>query len=387
MSEKTEKPTAKKLRDAARKGQTFKSRDVIAVIVLAAGAASVGMVVDLRHVMLELAAVAQYGSAADPAAYVQYWGREFLKLALPFILICALAGVIPSLVQSRFTLATEALKLDFSNLNPVNGFKKMFSLRTVKEIAKALLYVVVTAVTVRLFITLNHRDLFGLFRASPDVLGHMWISLTVRLIFLFLVCALPILVLDVGLEFFLYYKNLKMDKHEVKQEYKETEGNPEIKSKRKEVHIELLSEETKAAVEQSTFVLANPTHIAIGIYVNADVTPLPFISVRETNARALAVIKYAEMKGVPVVRNIALARAIYAKCRRRFTFIDPDNLLAVLRIIEWLRQVEAANRGVDLQEEPHAQPSAKTGDAGGPITGEDADEHNEQGHQEPGRRA
>ncbi|WP_076900585.1 EscU/YscU/HrcU family type III secretion system export apparatus switch protein [Burkholderia pseudomallei] len=375
MSEKTEKPTAKKLRDAARKGQTFKSKDVVAVIVLAVGAFAASRMIDLQRVMNDLALVAENGALVDPGAYVQQWGRLFLKLAVPFILVCAVAGMLPSLVQSRFTLAVEAIKFDLAALNPVNGFKKLFSWRSLKELLKALLYMVVFAVAVWLFVKLNHKELFELFRAPPALLGRLWVTLTVHLVFLFVVCALPLLALDVGMEFFLYYKDLKMDKHEVKQEYKESEGNPEVKSKRREVHFELLSEEVKANIEQSSLVLANPTHIAIGIYVNADITPRPFISVRETNARALAVIRYAELKGVPVVRNIPLARSVYKKCRR-FQFVDRENLDAVLRVLLWLRQVEAANHAIEtLEAESRAVPETDASNSTGSANDE-AQRHN-----------
>jgi type III secretion system export apparatus switch protein len=360
MAEKTEQPTAKKLRDAAKKGQTFKSKDITAVAVLAVGALVLSFAVDLRRVMLEFASVASTGATPNPAGYLMGWGKRFLMLVTPFVLVCAVAGALPSLIQSRFTLAVEALKFDLTALDPMKGMKKLFSWRAAKEVVKALLYVVVFAVTVYVFANLYHRELFQLFRAEPAVLAHLWIKLSVRLILLFLLCALPVLLLDAVVEYFLYFKELKMDKHEIKQEYKESEGNQEVKSKRREVHMELLSEEVKSNVEQSDFILANPTHIAIGVYINLDVVPLPFVSVRETNARALAVIRHAESKGVPVVRNISLARSVYRNSRR-YGFVNQDDLDAVMRVMIWLKQVEAANHAAnhtaaDFATEPDGHP-------------------------------
>jgi type III secretion protein U len=186
--------------------------------------------------------------------------------------------------------------------------------------------------------------------------------------------------LDIGVEYFLYYKDLKMDKQEVKQEMKDSEGNPEVKNRRKEVFMEMLSGETAAAIEQSTFVVANPTHIAIGIYVNEDVTPIPFISVRETNARALAVIRYAESRGVPVVRNVSLARSIYQRCPRRYMFVDHRDLFEVLKIIDWLKDVEAANGGwSDLPEfdAKGTEAGAETDPEAGPETDPETDPETE----------
>ncbi|KVD78018.1 type III secretion system protein [Burkholderia sp. ABCPW 14] len=347
MSEKTEKPTAKKLRDAAKKGQTFKSKDITAVVVLAVAAVATGAIVDLRRIAFEFARVAMTGATPDAAEYFKHWVRLFFMLITPFVLVCAAAGALPSLVQSRFTLAVESIKFDLTALDPMKGLKKLFSWRAAKEVVKALLYLAVSAAAVWIFIGSAHREISQLFRADPALLGHMWVKLTGRFVLLFLVCAVPVLLMDAIVEYFLYYKDLRMDKHEVKQEHKESEGNPEIKSKRREVHMELLSEAVKSNIEQSDVILANPTHIAIGIYMNADVVPMPFVSVRETNARALAVIRYAEEKGVPVVRDIPLARAVYRRSRR-FSFVSNDDFEAVMRVLIWLKQVEASSTGTDI---------------------------------------
>lgn len=350
MAEKTEQPTPKKLRDAAKKGQTFKSRDITTIIVLCVGALALSKVVDLKRVIFEFSFVAATGAMPDPTGYAISWAKIFLILVTPFVLLCALAGIFPSLVQSRFQLASEAIKLDLTALDPVKGLKKLFSWRSLKEVVKAALYLIVVAVTVRVFINLHHRELFALFRAPVALLAHMWITLTVQLILIFVLCSLPVLLLDGAVEYFLYFKDLKMEKHEVKQEHKESDGNPEIKSKRREAHMELLSEEIKSNIEQSDFILANPTHIAIGIYMNADIVPVPFVSVRETNARALAVRRYAELKGVPVVRDVSLARSVYRNSRR-YGFVSGEDFEAVMRVLIWLKQVEATRSGASIAED------------------------------------
>jgi type III secretion protein U len=351
VAEKTEQPTEKKRREAAQKGQTFKSKDLVAAIVMLAAVLCAAALIDLRRAMTELMTIANDGPWVSPAGYVRFWTWTFLELMVPFILLCALGGIVSTLLQTRFALAFKAIKFDFAALNPVAGFRKIFGKRMLKELSKSLLYLCVAAATLVAFAIVNSHTLLSLVEARPPVLAHAWVTLTVRVVLLFLAISLPVLVLDVAAEYWLHRRDIMMDRHEVKQEMKDTEGNPEVKSKRKERFFELISEETKVAVEQSSFVVANPTHIAIGIYLNQDVTPIPFISVRESNLRALAVIRYAESKGVPVVRNVQLARSIYAKCPRRYMFVDVDDLFAVLQIMQWLKQVEAANRGADARDE------------------------------------
>lgn len=343
MAEKTEKPTPKKLRDAAKKGQTFKSKDLATLIELAVGAVATVWLVDVRKVMDVLNALAVQRELPTPHAFLSACVREALFIVVPLLIVCVVASALPSLIMSRFAVATEAIKFDLSAINPISGFKKIFSLKTLKELLKAILYLIVTGVTIKLFVAEKSRTLFRTFDLPTMAVGHVWMRLTLELILLFLACSVPVVVIDAVAEYLLYYKNLKMDRHEIEQEHKNTEGDPEIKGRRREVHIELLSEETKANIRQSDAMLANPTHIAIGIYMNTAIAPLPFVSVRETNARALAALRYAEQVGVPVVRDIALARSIY-RHSRLYTFVDIEDLRQVFEVLKWLREVEHANQ-------------------------------------------
>lgn len=137
---------------------------------------------------------------------------------------------------------------------------------------------------------------------------------------------------DALVDFYLYIKDLMMTKQEIKQEYKNNEGDQHIKSARKQLHRELLSEQTKANILTSKMVLANPTHIALGIYFNPTVIGLPFISVIEKNSRAVAVIAFAEKNNIPVIRNISLARRIF-KTAKIYTFIDSSSIDEIMRLL------------------------------------------------------
>ncbi|CAM5999574.1 unnamed protein product [Sphagnum balticum] len=114
-----------------------------------------------------------------------------------------------------------------------------------------------------------------------------------------------------------------------------------MKSHRKQQHRELLSAQDKSDVEKSAFVLANPTHIAIGIYVNLEITPLPFVSFVEKGEKAFALIQYAEKCGTPVVRDIAVARRLF-KSARQYSFITLEMLEPIFRILVWLHEINVA---------------------------------------------
>ncbi|WP_279051174.1 EscU/YscU/HrcU family type III secretion system export apparatus switch protein [Cedecea davisae] len=338
---KTEKPTPKKKREAAEKGQSFKSKDLIISCLILVGVQYLINFTGMMDLMVLWRRAIENGFTSDMDGYARAVLWSGVKIFLPFLLLCVAASALPALLQTGFKLASKALKINFSALNPVNGFKKLFSLRTLKDVVKTLLFLASFVSAAIMFWDGNKNLVFSQINANAQHIFPLWGQLFSSLVYLCLCCALLVLVLDALAEYFLHMKDLKMDKQEVKREHKEQDGDPEIKSKRKELHMELLSEQVKSDIENSKVIVANPTHIAVGIYINMDVVGIPFISVLETNQRALAVRAYAEKVGVPVVENIKLARRIF-KTHRRYSFVSIDDLDEVIEILIWLEQVENA---------------------------------------------
>lgn len=344
MSEKTEKPTEKKRTDSEKKGQSLKAADIGTMLLLIVGGGTIPFVFDLNRIA---GLFKWFGSAAQaqdlpaPFAYVNALGWMMMEGIAAFIAICAVATMVPSLIQSRFTLAFDAIKFNFDALNPANGVKKLFNIRVVKDLVKTLLYIVITVAAAAIFTRNHYRELFMTTRMPESALCFELAHLS-RCLGLYLIAmAVPVLVLDCLTEHFLYIRGLKMAKHEVKQEIKQSQGNPEVKSKQRQLSREGLSEKVKENVKGSTFILANPTHIAVGIYADLRIAPFPMVSVREVDARAREVIDYAVKCGVPVLRDIPLARGIFARTQR-YQFVSPDDLEPIIRILVWLRQVEEA---------------------------------------------
>ncbi|EPF14993.1 Surface presentation of antigens protein spaS [Cedecea davisae] len=338
---KTEKPTPKKKREAAEKGQSFKSKDLIISCLILFGVQYLVSFTGAVDLMVLWRRVIENGFTSDTEGYARVVLWSGVKIFLPFFLLCVAASALPALLQTGFKLASKALKINFSALNPVNGFKKLFSLRTLKDVVKTLLFLTSFITAAIMFWDGNKLLVFSQVNAGVEHVFPIWGQLFSSLVYLCLCCALLVLVLDALAEYFLHIKDLKMDKQEVKREHKEQDGDPEIKSKRKELHMELLSEQVKSDIENSKVIVANPTHIAVGIYINMDVVGIPFISVLETNQRALAVRAYAEKVGVPVVENVRLARKIF-KTHRRYSFVSIDDLDDVIEVLIWLEQVENA---------------------------------------------
>lgn len=340
-SSKTEMPTPKRRRDAAKKGQTFKARDLATSCLTLFGIGYLvtnGTLIEVMDVYRKVIA-SGFNLQIQPYLMDLLWIS--LRTVLPIVLICALASAVPTLILTGLALASEALKLNFGALNPINGFKKLFSLRTIKDSVKALLYLLSFVVALRVVWLIERQSLFAQLYAQPIQLFPVWGRFLLVLVLTFLVCILLIVLLDALCEYWLYIKELKMDKESVKREHKEQEGDPQIKGRRRDLHLELLSEQVKSDIKGSRVIIANPTHIAVGIYFRPEITVLPFISLMETNQRALAVRAYAEKVGVPIVTDIVLARRIF-RTHRRYSFIQVQEIEQVLRLLLWLEQVEQA---------------------------------------------
>ncbi|PKC36071.1 type III secretion system protein [Pantoea ananatis 15320] len=343
MAEKTEQPTSKKRRDSSKKGQTFKSKDLITTVILVTGIFYLAYDMSFSDFTHFYSMTLLYSTQIEINDFLMGLMRIFLLLSLPSIALCSLVGMAATLMQTGFSIATEAIKLNFKALNPVEGVKKIFSMRTVKELVKSVCYLIVFAATCYSLIHNDLRQALTLYRTDIAGLTTCWVSLTLKAVLLFIGWSVFVLIADFIVEYFLHFKDLKMDKHEVKQERKESDGNPHIKSARRRAHLEILSGEEMAAVRNSEVVMANPTHIAMAIYFNPEVASLPFIALRCTNLKAKAAIAYAEKIGVPVVRNIPLTRRLY-RTYSQYSFIslNDDVLIDVMDILIWLRQVEAA---------------------------------------------
>ncbi|MEN3813500.1 EscU/YscU/HrcU family type III secretion system export apparatus switch protein [Chromobacterium piscinae] len=346
-SSKTEQPTQKRLQDAAKKGQSFKSKDLIVAILSLIGVLFLINGVSLTEFMVVFRHIIEQNFNDNLSAYGMQLMWLGAKTMLPLLGVCILASTLPALLQTKFVLATEALGIKFESLSPANGFKKLFNLRVLKDSVKCVLYLISFVVAVCITWENKKQLLFTQLNGTVTDMVAIWIELLTTIILTCLVSCILIMVLDMLAEYFLHIKDQKMDKQEVKQEYKMQQGSPELKSKRKELVNEFLSEQMKSDIEKSDMIIVNPTHLAIGIYYRPDLVPIPFISLLERNQRALAVRQYAEKVGVPVIENIALARRIY-KTHKRYTFVSMQEVMYVMQLIVWIRQVEQA--GQDEEE-------------------------------------
>ncbi|EML9905308.1 EscU/YscU/HrcU family type III secretion system export apparatus switch protein [Morganella morganii] len=341
MAEKTEKPTSKKLKDESKKGNSFKYKELLSTTGYITGIAYLLYVADWSAFSYFYQTVLRNVNHLSLPVYIRMLSEIFFQMVLPLIILCGVSVSFVSLMQTRFAVATEAIKFDLKKIDPIAGFKRIFTKKSLKNLVKALISAIIYLSSSYAFVCLYTGDLFQVITAPFSGVSDSFLYFTGRYIFIFILLLLPLLVIDYIVEYFFFFNDMKMEKHEVKQEYKNSEGNQEIKSARKQQHRELLNAETKALIKNSDVVVVNPTHIAVAVYLDPENGVMPLITVKEKGAYALAVRRYAEKHKVPVVRDIRLARTLFRKYHVFDTIID-DDLDKFLDLLLWLNEAEQA---------------------------------------------
>ncbi|MBK6316598.1 MAG: EscU/YscU/HrcU family type III secretion system export apparatus switch protein [Blastocatellia bacterium] len=320
-SERSEKPTARRLRDARRKGQVAVSRD----LATAAGFASAlgTLVALLPEARLQLAAcvlqsVERAGSGADleiatasSAVGSAVWMILSISLPVGAAAIAGSAGV--SLMQTQGLVSGESLSPKPERFNPVAGLKRLVAARTLVEFAKS--WVKVVAVGSAAILAVASEGLSALVNSSWTEPGDAMlvgarISMTVALAVAG--ASLAIGGADVLLQRWLHARDLRMTKDEVRRDQKEEDGDPHIKHVRKQIHRELALPTMLHRTRTASFVAVNPTHLAVAVVYRDDSDEAPRIVAKGAGEIARRLRREAERYGVRVVRNKPLARALFA---------------------------------------------------------------------------
>ena len=347
MAEKTEQPTAKKLRDARKKGQVANSKDITSTALLLVIFAYFGIRRDaVLQVLSEMtAAPARFFNEPFSSALQHTTSVCLLAgmvVILPLVLLVLVTGIMANTFQFGLLLAPEAIKPDFNKLNPVSKLKQIFSLKNFVEFLKStakilflstLLYFVIRNTLDPLlkvpFLTLN--DFFNLL---PPIMKTFAINVAFAYV--------TVAVLDFMFQRFNHKKQLMMTKDEVKREFKEQEGDPTIKGKRKQMHRELLQGGSVQKTKRASALIVNPTHYAVAIYYNEIITPLPIVLAKGIDFQAQLMKKTALDCGIPVLEDIPLAHALYDLAEEG-RYIPRELIEPIAKVIRWLQEQKKGN--------------------------------------------
>src|SRR5262245_35116954 len=324
IGEKTEKPSAKRLKDARERGQVAVSRDVSMAL---GSLASTGVLVAAGSFFLQrLAAtvtdtLSHFGDAPlremkgeDLVPLVMSGGTLVALTAGPIALAAAATGVLSSVLQSGFNFSTSPLTPNFSRLSPVNGFKKLAPSRAGLDTVKAILTASILSVLAWRVGNTLAIDAARLTWASPSASANRAWGDAIRLLWQAGSALLAIGGLDFGLQKWRLHQSWKMTKQELKDEARLGEGSPEIKARVRRIQREMFRKRMLQAVPRATVVLTNPTHFAVALEYKRDKTAAPVVIAKGADLIAAKIREVARDHSVPIVENPPLTRALYKEC-------------------------------------------------------------------------
>ena len=347
-AEKTEQPTPKKLRDARKKGQVAKSKEVSGTFNLIMVLALLWMMSDKyldTFKQLVILPTLSYNDPFPVAFKIVTTGilQLTMELLIPLVAVSMFGAIVGNLIQFGFLFAPEGIKPDIKKISPVGGFKRIFAMKNLVEFIKSIVKIIFLSIVVYFVIYNSIGDMVDLPYCGSSCILPVTAYLIKKLLIYSIAAFIVIAVLDYLFERFNFMKQNRMSKDEVKREHKESEGSPEIKGKRKEIHQEILNQAENTG--KSDVVIKNPTHLAIGLRYRQGQTPLPIVTVKGRAGQARFIIKVAEKEGIPILENVPLAHALFHLDVA--DFIPGDLIEPVAEVFRWVEEIKEQQRNGD----------------------------------------
>lgn len=317
--EKTEEATPRKLRDARKKGQVAKSRDLNSVLLLLIAFLTLAFMnstiaAKLREFMITCFEQVGKSGERPPREMMFPLLNESLRVMtlaiMPLAVIVFVVAAFVSFIQVGAVFSIEPIKPNLKKINPIDGFKNLFKLRQFVELIKSALKIILVFLIAYFVLKSYLRDLIisvsvGL-QPTLILAGKIIASFVIKVAIFFLAIAL----FDLLYQRWQYGKDLRMSKYEVMQEFKRDEGDPHIKQHRRQMHQEL-SNMDMAKVAKSDVVVVNPIHLAIAVQYDRRFMNAPQIAVKGQRLLAEQIKNLARENDIPIVENVPLAHALF----------------------------------------------------------------------------
>ncbi|HVZ45034.1 MAG TPA: type III secretion system export apparatus subunit SctU [Ramlibacter sp.] len=351
-SDKTEKPTDHRLRKAREDGQVAKSRDFTQALLMGslfgytvvAGPRIMTKLGEMMAMPAQLHGMNFHDSAAMAIAALL---RDAIALLAPYILIVLVIGIFAETLQTGLLVSFKALEPKGEKLDPVKNLQQMFSIKNIMEFVKSTLKVLFLGFLVY-FVVRDSLD--TMIKIPLAGIGGAGIALSEMLRILVInmfVCFAAIALLDMVWQRYQHIKNLMMSMEEIKQEYKQLEGDPHMKGHRKKLAREIALGEMVERTRSASVVVTNPTHVAVSLYYEEGKTPLPIVLSKGEGHIAEMIKKVAEEEGIPVLQNIPLARALLSRAQLG-QYIPSELIEAVAEVLLALRRLKEERKEEDF---------------------------------------
>lgn len=318
--ERTEKATPKRRRDERKKGNVLQSKDVVTVFTLIGSFFVLRLTFMSSYTALKGCMLKYFSFMQGKAELTQDFVREMaydaaftaVRVIAPLMACIVILSIAATMFQTKPLFALDSLKPKFNRLSPLQGFKKIFSVRSVVEVIKGILKISILFYLLYGFIKNQITTLPRLFSmeitAASAYLFRTVFDMAIRIGVAFAVIS----VFDYFYQWWEYERQLKMSKQEIKEEYKQLEGDPQIKAKIKELQRKMAMSRMMQQVPDADVVIRNPTHFAVALRYDPDRHDAPVLLAKGQDEMALRIVRVAEENEIFIVENKPLARAIYA---------------------------------------------------------------------------
>jgi flagellar biosynthesis protein FlhB len=348
--ERTEQATPKRLEEARRKGQIPRSRELSAAAVTLVGGAALyllgGQITGQMAEMMRRGLALSRDEATDSTFMLPALSNaaaDGLWLSMPVLGLITLAAIIAPLALGGWSFAGQAMMPQFSRLNPIEGIKRMFAMRSLVELAKAMAKFGVVAVIATIVLWNDAPALMALGREPlQQAIGHA-VQLSGKALLVISAGLLIIAGIDVPYQLWQYAKQMRMSREEIREEYKESEGSPEVKGRIRQLQQEVARRRMMQEVPKADVVVTNPTHFAVALKYDEKRMRAPIVVAKGVDVIAAKIREVAGENAVPIFEAPPLARVLY----RNVDIGDeiPATLyVAVAQILTYVFQLKVAKR-------------------------------------------
>jgi flagellar biosynthetic protein FlhB len=357
-NEKTEEPTSKKIEDSRKKGQIARSKELSTALVLIASAASFLIIgADIASAMFELTQrsfILSRDETYDKIHMFQAWGFAIDTISMPillYMLIVAIAGIYGSIALGGYNFTWDSAAPKAEKISPMAGFKRMFGMNSVVELFKAIAKFIVVATMAYVSLIMFKDEALQLdTELYPLNLFHA-LDL-IAWAFLIMCCSLiPIAVFDVPYQSYKHNKEMKMSMQEVKDERKNSDGDPQVKSRIRKLQYQAAAKRMMQEVPNADVVVTNPTHFSVALKYDQFGNRAPTLVAKGVDEMAMHIRTIAKAHDVPIVASPMLARAIYYSTEAENEI--PEKLfMAVAQVLAYVYQLKAYKQGKGKRPQP-----------------------------------
>jgi len=346
FEERTEQATPKRRQEAKNKGQIARSREIPSVLILLGGMTvllffGAAMTFQLSQVMVQWLGRMATVSVQWEGLQALSWEMvvSFLTIVGPVLAVVFAVAVLGYTMQGSNVFSAELVKPDWGKLNVVSGLKRMFTMPSVVELAKSLVKLVIVGWIAYSTIKKEWPDILLLFGQDAGNVFHFVSALSLRLLLRTILVMVVLAALDYAYQRWTYEKNLKMSKQEVKEELKQTEGDPIIRSRIRTVQRQLARQRMMAEVPKADVIITNPTHLAVALLYDRKTMEAPHVVAKGAGVIAQKIIEIGRGHQVPIIENKPLARMLYKAVDLGKSI--PSNLYhAVADILAYVYQIK-----------------------------------------------